>query len=44
VLPSARRFRELGAAAGAEIDPMKTVDVQPRSLTAPELPGVEPSE
>jgi DNA recombination protein RmuC len=44
VLPSARRFRELGAAAGAEIDPMKTVDVQPRSLTAPELPGVEPVE
>jgi DNA recombination protein RmuC len=44
VLPSARRFRELGAAAGAEIDPMKSIDVQPRSLTAPELPGVESLE
>ena len=44
VLPSARRFRELGAAVGAEIDPMKTIDVQPRSLTAPELPGVEPPQ
>jgi DNA recombination protein RmuC len=44
VLPSARRFRELGASAGAEITPMKSIDVQPRSLTAPELPGVEPPE
>jgi len=44
VLPSARRFRELGAAAGAEIAPLKSIDVQPRSLTAPELPGVETSE
>ena len=44
VLPSARRFRELGASAGAEIAPMKSIDVQPRSLTAPELPGVEPPE
>jgi DNA recombination protein RmuC len=44
VLPSARRFRELGASAGAEIAPMKSVDVQPRSLTAPELPGVESPE
>jgi DNA recombination protein RmuC len=44
VLPSARRFRELGASAGAEIAPMKSIDVQPKSLTAPELPGVEPPE
>jgi DNA recombination protein RmuC len=44
VLPSARRFRELGAAAGAEISPLKSVDVQVRSLTAPELPGVESPE
>lgn len=44
VLPSARRFRELGASASAEIAPMKSVDVQPRSLTAPELPGVEPAD
>jgi DNA recombination protein RmuC len=44
VLPSARRFRELGAAAGAEITPMKSIDVQPRSLSAPELPGVGPAE
>ena len=42
VLPSARRFRELGAATGTEIAPMKSVDVQARSLAAPELPGVEP--
>lgn len=44
VLPSARRFRELGAAAGAEIAPLKSIDLQPRSLAAPELPGVEPTE
>ena len=44
VLPSARRFRDLGAAAGAEIGVLKTVDVQPRSLHAPELPGVEAAE
>jgi DNA recombination protein RmuC len=44
VLPSARRFRDLGASAGAEIAPTKTVDVQPRSLAAPELPGVEAPE
>ena len=41
VLPSARRFRDLGAAAGPEIGVLKTVDAQPRSLDAPELPGVE---
>lgn len=44
VLPSARRFRELGAATGAEIEPTKSVDVQPKSLAAPELPGVEAPE
>jgi DNA recombination protein RmuC len=44
VLPSARRFKELGAAAGAEIEPTKSVDVQPKSLAAPELPGVESPE
>jgi DNA recombination protein RmuC len=44
VLPSARRFRELGASASSEIAEIKSVDVQPRSLTAPELPGVEPAE
>ena len=33
-----------GATGGAEIAPMKSIDVQPRSLTAPELPGVEPPE
>jgi DNA recombination protein RmuC len=44
VLPSARRFRELGAAASSEIGEAKPVDVQPRSLAAPELPGVEPPE
>jgi DNA recombination protein RmuC len=44
VLPSARRFRELGAGTGAEIATARTVDVQPKSLTAPELPGVESAE
>ena len=44
VLPSARRFRELGAAAGGEIGAAKPVDVQPRSLNAPELPGIEAAE
>jgi DNA recombination protein RmuC len=44
VLPSARRFRELGATASSEIAEIKPVDVQPRSLTAPELPGVETAE
>ena len=44
VLRSARRFRELGAATGDEIAIMKTVDVQPRSLKTPELPGIESLE
>jgi DNA recombination protein RmuC len=36
VLPSARRFRELGAAGGDELPEMDTVDTRARQLTAPE--------
>jgi DNA recombination protein RmuC len=36
VLPAARRFRDLGAATGAEIPPLEVIDQQPRELTAPE--------
>lgn len=36
VLPAARRFRELGAATGAEIPSLEAIDEQPRELTAPE--------
>ena len=36
VLVSARRFRELGAATGGEIDPLQPVEVAPRSLQAPD--------
>jgi DNA recombination protein RmuC len=38
VLPAARRFRDLGAAAGGEIPPLEPVDEQARELTAPEFP------
>jgi DNA recombination protein RmuC len=38
VLPAARRFRDLGAATGAEITPLEAVEEQPRELTAPEFP------
>ena len=36
VLPSARRFRDLGAASGADLPEMEPVETQPRQLTAPE--------
>ncbi len=36
VLPAARRFRDLGAAAGDEIPLLDPVNQQPRALTAPE--------
>ena len=36
VLPSARRFKELGAATGEEIIEIESVDEAPRALTAPE--------
>jgi DNA recombination protein RmuC len=38
VLPSARRFREMGAGEGPEIAALEPVDEQPRSVDAPELP------
>ncbi|PYV15725.1 MAG: DNA recombination protein RmuC, partial [Acidobacteria bacterium] len=36
VLPSVRKFMELGAAAGEEIPELAPVDETPRALTAPE--------
>ncbi|MCL5005722.1 MAG: DNA recombination protein RmuC [Acidobacteria bacterium] len=36
VLPSARKFRELGAATGGEMAELEPVDETPRALTAPE--------
>lgn len=36
VLPSARRFKELGATGGEEIVEIEPVDEMPRALTAPE--------
>ncbi len=38
VLVSARKFRELQAAAGEEIEPLPPVDAVPRKLEAPETP------
>jgi DNA recombination protein RmuC len=37
VLPTARRFQELGAAAGAEIPELEPADTRARRLTAPEV-------
>lgn len=37
VLPAARRFRELGAAGGEEIDEVAPLDQTPREITSPEL-------
>jgi DNA recombination protein RmuC len=37
VLPSARRFKELGAASGDEIPVMESIDTQPRQIASPEL-------
>lgn len=36
VLPSARRFRDLGAAGGEELPDLPPVETQPRQITAPE--------
>ncbi|UCC67691.1 MAG: DNA recombination protein RmuC [Armatimonadota bacterium] len=36
VLPSARRFRDLGAATGDELPELEPIDAQARQLTAPE--------
>jgi len=37
ILPAARRFKDLGAAPGAEIAVVTPIDTTPRMLTAPEL-------
>jgi DNA recombination protein RmuC len=37
VLPAARRFKELGAAPGADIEELKTIQTVPRTLQSPEL-------
>ena len=39
VLPAARRFKDLGAAPGAEVPLIQPIDTTPRALTAPELTG-----
>ncbi|MEJ2077479.1 MAG: DNA recombination protein RmuC [Acidobacteriota bacterium] len=39
VLPAARRFKDLGAATGAEVPPIEPIETVPRALTAPELSG-----
>lgn len=44
VLPAARRFKELGAATGAEVPVIQPVDVTPRVLTAPEAEGAPAEE
>jgi DNA recombination protein RmuC len=36
VLPSARRFKDLGAAPGAEIPPVQPIETTPRTLTVPD--------
>jgi DNA recombination protein RmuC len=41
VLPSARKFKELGAATGEEIVEMEPVDETPRSLAVPDHPEPE---
>ncbi|MFB3893905.1 MAG: DNA recombination protein RmuC [Phycisphaerae bacterium] len=41
VLPSARKFRDLGAAGGEAIETVKPLDIAPRSLTAEEAPPHE---
>jgi DNA recombination protein RmuC len=38
VLPAARRFRELGAGAGAELPLLDEVDEQARAVDVPEHP------
>ncbi|OGK97138.1 MAG: hypothetical protein A2W08_15170 [Candidatus Rokubacteria bacterium RBG_16_73_20] len=38
VLPAARKFKDLGAATGADLPRLESVDEQPRELTAPEFP------
>lgn len=44
VLVTARRFRELGAASGEEIDVVEGVERTARALTAPDLAGTEEAE
>jgi DNA recombination protein RmuC len=41
VLPAARRFKDLGAAPGAEVPLIQPIDTTPRELMAPELAGGE---
>ena len=38
ILPTLRKFRELKVVQGEEIDTLKSIDIQTRSLVAPEIP------
>jgi len=44
VLPAARRFKDLGAASGAEIPVLSPVETTPRSLQAPEPESSDPHD
>ena len=39
VLPQARKFKELRASHGEEIDPLATIEILPRQVSIPELPN-----
>jgi DNA recombination protein RmuC len=41
VLPGVRKFKELGAATGAELEELEPLDETPRTLTAPERDSTE---
>ncbi len=44
VLPAARRFKDLGAAPGAEVPSVQSIKTTPRALTAPELSSHVPEQ
>lgn len=40
VMPSARRFKELGVSSGGEIAPLAPIDLLPRSMAVPDAPEI----